>query len=217
MAEDTKQQFVQINFDGIKYVTHESHSIVFGYIHQHQKKMMEVVIPSPIYFLCLMYYYIHNLFDPVKHSSHVTITGDYNETITREDSGPAWAVRCAYGNHWMESISNKLIKYKIKINEIVTDRYQDQDSLIGISSNDTYLDKPFAVVDNIFYAFDHDGYKWCLDTHDDVPVGKAYGRAWNTGDVITIELNCLTCTLSFYVNDEYQGIAFDDIKTGKEI
>ena len=218
MADKTEQQFIPISFDGIKYVTNKSHLIVFGYIHEHQQKTMDIVIPSPIYFLCLMYYYIHDSFDPDKHSSHITITGDHNETIISEPSAPSYAICCAYGNHWMESMSNKLIKYKIKINAI--EHWMDRESLyslIGISSIDTCLDEAFDVGDNIFYALDSDGYKCWLDPEDGATAGKEYTGAWNKGDMITMELNFLKRTVSFYVNGEYKGIAFDDIKVGDKM
>ena len=204
------QQTVEINFNGTKYVSKDSHFLVFGFIREHQLLVSDLIIPSPIYLLCLMYYYLQNYFGI--HSSRIQVTGDQNETITSKESKDS----CAYGYHWIHSMSNKLITYKIKINHGFN-AYQDSD--IGISASDTFIDEDFASSTNIYYAFDADGDKWSVV--DDVSFCQIYDEefddGYKAGDIVTMQLDLFNSTISFYVNDRFKGIAFDDIKKGENI
>ena len=73
-----KHEFVQIYFNGNQTVSTRAHCLVFGVIRSHQQKL-SMIIPSPIYFLCLMFYYVQKLFG--KHSTNIKVSGDQDETI----------------------------------------------------------------------------------------------------------------------------------------
>jgi len=46
---------------------------------------------------------------------------------------------------------------------------------------------------------------------------EQYSMKSRDGDVIIMELNMKRCTLSYYINGQFQGIAFDDIEKDQRI
>ena len=221
---------IEINFKGIQSVDKMAHLLVFGYIHDQKDLVSDMIIPSPIYLLCLVYYYINKICGD-KHSSLIEVSGENNETITvikEEDSLGidensdkleillhslrSNAPSCAYGYDWIDSMSNKKVTYKIKLVKL------SNECQIGISTTDTNFDS-FCIVNNTFYAIDEEGDKWCnfdggtmFEDYDEIcsyDIGQ--------GDTVTIELDLIKKTISFYINDKWKGIAFSNIDTGENI
>ena len=180
--------------------------LVFGFIRNCQSLLPNLIIPSPLYLIFFDYYYISDLFG--KHSPCIEVSGDGNDTIKANTSDRC----CAYGYQWIDSISNKLIKYEVRINRC--DPF-DSATMIGITTDDSNINCAFrqTTEKQIFYAFDNDGDKYW---HDAVSY-RSYGDTFEQGDVVRMELNLSTGTIIYYINDESQGIAFKDIEKGDDI
>ena len=91
--------------------------------------------------------------------------------------------------------------------------------IIGISCKDTYFDTSFCQKDNTFYAMDIDGDK-VSNVNGFVKFETYHDKCWDgikESDTITLELNLLKKTISSYINDEWKGIAFENIKTGADM
>ena len=136
---------IEIYFNGKHYIDRQSHLTVFGFIRNSQTlHSSEMIIPQSIYILCLMFYHEAKLWDHDKHSSCIKISGDQAQTITVDCWGELYQYEyCSYGYHWINSMSNKLIRYKLQVNT-------HSECRIGISSKDTFFESTFCT-ETIFF------------------------------------------------------------------
>lgn len=217
--DSSEDETIEINFHGPRVVKKDDHSRVSIFITYWKRKLkINTIFPSVIYSLCLMFTYYPMYKYIGKHSKWIKEVAD-NHIICMKEGG-----FCAYGNHWIDSMSNKLIRYKIEICEsIALRRFRDEEdddttSIIGISSSDAYLAKTFCKRKNIFYGIDTEGDKW----YNKGGMGKTQclsycDEGFDVGDIVTLELDLKKSIISFYINKRWRGIAFGHVRKGVDI
>ena len=147
---------VMLNCDGIKYVDMKTYLKVFGYIRSYEKSLKSKIIPQSIYHICLKYIYIHYFFgvksESIKLSGHNKQTMIVDKSFGRK-AGGVWSTHCIYGKYMFDSISNMIIKYKIKI---VASNRKYSTFNIGFASDHNAIDTNFAEqkTDSPWYSFD---------------------------------------------------------------
>ena len=180
----------------------EDELLVNGYVRQCQHTVIQLI---PDVLIWMIYeYFVYGLFG--KHSSNIWVHGDDKQYATALTGKRC----CVYGYDLLDSTSDKLITYEIKFNTRL------DGTVIGITNNSKNTEASVFNKDSshIYYGYDNEGDKYSTDKNE---YGTEYGREYGKRDIVKMELNLSKRTIEFYVNDECQGIAFDDIKVGDDI
>lgn len=149
-------------------------------------------VPFDIVNLCIKYYYIErDQFDTDSLGLHHTLNGN---TIKHKYIG--------YGDKWSTSLLRNIIvngkhEWSFRI-------YQTYFIQIGIYDAAAELprDKDFT---------NEHGYGYQVFHARSYPEAEDYGISCDSGDIIKMCLDMNNLTLSYSVNEKYQGIAFQDI------
>ena len=168
-----------------KNVDNKTINIVFGFIRRCQMLLPNnnplYNIPSLVEHLCICYYWIREYF--TSHGNIITLNENKNIAISK---GDMWDTNTVYGNIDIDD-KPKLYIWLIKLYSKTYSAYFGLDS-----SNKQFCNDDFS-------QYQHN-------------CSEFYGKTErNENDVIKMELNVLNKTLVFYINDEYQGIVFDNI------
>ena len=197
-----KERVIPVNFEGgKKWVNKMDHLVVFGFVREHQNEFEDQIIPSPIFVLCLMYYFISDFLG--KHSPNIRVFGDNKESMTSTTEQRGYA----YGYDWFHSKSNKLITYRIEVKKL---NVFASVSIIGITSKDTFIYEDIVGrYNNIFYALFNDG-----DTISHSSNGCVGNKdmEYQQGDIVTMKVNFVKGTVSWYVNEESRIASFENIE-----
>lgn len=127
-------------------------------------------------------------------------------TIKKFRSG----IHTAYGKYIVHSVSDDIYQWTLRI-----DRGGNAGELvIGIASKImTFLNEPFYQYDE----FENYSLNVCNGYIVTQNMFEQYSMKSQSNDVLLMELNMKLCTLSYYINGQFQGLAFDDIEKDEEV
>eukprot|EP00483_Globobulimina_turgida_P009485 UN09504 len=184
--------------------------LVFGYIKNQQQLLPSnqnvlYIIPELVIYLCINFYWIpkdcwHIVADGMQ------ISGQNNETLTKIGKDD-WQ-NTSYGKIEISSTEKCVYKWCLSIHNASYCL-----SIIGITADFEETNDEFwrnKTVPNYSFYTD-EAVKQCKGSYTE------YGQKCGGGDKISVELDLETKTISFYVNDKSQGIAYDNIETGDNI
>ena len=183
-------------FGRIKDVDPLSQCVVFGFIRSMEQSVSTVMtIPIEIASICLLYYYNPEYF--TKHGDYILLQDD--KTVEHD-----W--QCKY-----DSVYGKL---EINDKDYIKCSWTFEVSMenngvvmgIGISCDKEIINDIFANRANT-YAYEY-YIGGDIRIEDEI---KPYGREWNNGDIIKMELDVANRILRYSLNSEDQGIAVQDI------
>lgn len=194
----------------VKSADNESKDVVFGYVREVDKSMENTNIPAAISCLCLAFYYFPEYFAKAREDKFKI--SDDKLTIISIDN-------CSYENHsiymnkWINSQSNKIIKWTFKINN------KGRDCLyFGLAS--TYSDD---LLQNDFINEYHPNYSVSNNNHRYMN-GKFYDDeesrilyTYSTGANVIYTLNLKNKTFSCQRDNENDIVSFKNIKCGDGI
>ena len=170
--------------------------LVFGYIRNYQNSInTSKIIPVPIIHICLSYLYcIGQYFHQI--SELVKLSND-NHTITKIKDH--WN-NSSYGDVKIHSQSNSIYEWEVKIDKI-------DNGGIGISSSDK--------TENIFWWHENTVCYGYFAINGNKVSGynqyKKYGKPIHSNDIVSVKLDLKNQQISFSLNYEDQGIAYDNI------
>jgi len=126
--------------------------LIFGYIKQIQNEQSLTNIPLLINYLCILYFYENEYFDKI--GDGITVSDD-KLTITQTKPFKNNWMNTTYCKNWIESASNKVIKWKFKMNKF--SGTWSHNVCIGITSTDQCQNSDFTESKiGTFYGFgDH--------------------------------------------------------------
>ena len=176
----------------------------------------DYVTPKEVISLCQAYY-------KIEYDEWDASLTSINYRINQKSLSKIWN----YGeSKWSNAFGRKIIHrynhrvWQIKLDNVLFKKQQNNEyntmdgPLIGIMSEHKTKTKNIDIMD--------DGYCLNLRTgnclHQNVAKSFADQIQFKSGDILTITLNLLKQTdgaLSFHLNDEYLGIAYDNINTDK--
>lgn len=176
--------------------------LVNGYIRE-MDSILKQIIPDPIIHFILSFYYLGDYF--AKFDTKYWKITDKNTTIEKLKRG-GWSIPSCFGNMIIRSEQGGIYQWIFKL--LKTNTCMD----FGISSN-CNMDQAFSVCDDSSnYCARYAAHKVSKDKQVYWP-----GFHYKTGDKLTMELNLDQKSLSFYVNEKFIGIAWDNIDVGPDI
>ena len=193
----------------LEMVDTKTRYIVHGFIHELEAILeASINIPSSIIKICVLFFWIRECFE--KCSEKLTIARDQKDTIIKNTTGLNNNV--AYGTNWINSNGKQTFKWTFElIKGVIND---EQAVCIGIVSNDDNLNS------NRIFVYGEDGiesYFYLVKHRRIYHNGSSkfynYGPGMlKQGSQLIMELNLEKGQLSFYVDNEYCGVAIDRIK-----
>ena len=187
--------------------------IINGWIRKLEKKYNLNNIPIVIQLLCIVYFNDYDEF--AECGSRIIISSD-KRMITHDTMTHACDSHC-FGSLQISSLSNDTIyKWDIQITKL--NPVSCWNIMIGVSSKfklqksipwgDIHVRAAleYAYSDNGDILSNHNRFLW-----------KKYGNPSVENDIISVELDLNKQQIRFYINDKDQGIAYENIKTGKDI
>eukprot|EP01084_Bolivina_argentea_P203414 347442_1 len=219
---------------------------VFGYIRQLDKVLKSSDcalfqnIPESIILTCIEYYQIGDYFEFA--GDCVEISDDKTTIVKLNDA--SWS-NSSYGTY-ISSIGNSICKWDIKIHKAKPYQVNGSYLALGISSIGNSIckwdikihkAKPYQVngsylalgissgmsLDTSFIRIKSKGYHYGYGGWQGVTLktshcwGKEYGEPYGTNDVVSIELNLKNRTVTFYKNQQNQGVAYTDVRIDHSI
>eukprot|EP01084_Bolivina_argentea_P316502 548656_1 len=211
----------------LKNVDKITHEIVFGYVHQIESSLQNdnIVIPSGIINLCLLYYWIMEEFDDSLHGEHIIISNKNRNIIKCKLQ---WET--AFGTLIIDhnKYENSAITWKLTMKTDESGAFS-----VGIASIHNTNNHNFDMLNgNVFlpgFAEDKHKYKFyglyvdthfsILDTHDSLTITDVCEEV-NKGalmlrqdedNTLIMKLNCKDKTIEYCMNDTKPGIAFTNI------
>ena len=207
----------------IKFIEQKERDLVCGYTHESQidfsKDNHYFIIPSLVIYTILYYFYDPEKFD--ESGAGLTLNEDQT-VVTQTGEDDLWT--SVYGNRLIPADSKCIYEWKFKIFQKTYPFFVDQDSyccILGIHS----FEKAKKILDNDFSEnYEHKDYAksnfWAIsnlkDKFSNDIYAVSYGSKWKNDDIITMLLDTINEKLSFYVNDEDFGVAFEDMILHKE-
>eukprot|EP01084_Bolivina_argentea_P107699 192546_1 len=185
---------MQVDYDKLKNIENETKYLVFGFL-RISSDLLDLNMPDLIIFTCLSFYYISEYF--AKPGTNIEISCD-GAKITKICSGH-WE-NVTYGNKEITSRSKGIYKWYLKM---IKCRWH---IVVGISAS--------TASDASFWSGDKYGY-WSTGNKISKNGNCDYGACVRDNDIVCMELDMQSSqgqnTLTFYVDDESQGVAFDGI------
>ncbi|KAM3133207.1 hypothetical protein pb186bvf_014635 [Paramecium bursaria] len=132
--------------------------------------------------------------DPLRTSNKLVLSEDRLQVTASDGSG----FKSAIGD--LQFVPGNRYYFEIVI---------DKGSLIKIgvcTVNGVFKDQAFSDTEDGWAIYNGEL------RHNSNSTGKKYGKAYKTGDVIGVYLDMIDGNLSFSINHEHQGSAFEDIK-----
>ena len=112
-------------------------------------------------------------------------------------------IHTAYGKYIIKSNTDDIYKWRFKIEKAGNGILS-----IGIASKIMlYLNEPYYQYDE-FENYSYNIFNGYSITQN---IFQQYALSSKTGDIVDMELDMDECTLSYYINNEFQGCAFDEI------
>ena len=194
----------------LKKVDIRSLFTVFGYIRKEQQTLNHKesynVIPKLVCCIVLAFYTNHvDSFEIA--GKDVKISGD-NKIITKLVGGRN---NTSIGKISIPSQCNIICRWNLKIN-VIDDWYM----YIGITSDHSSNDLNFCenrkTSNYACYALSS-----VLKSKDQNKHNYGTHVSWEQGEIVGMELNLVKKNISFYVNNKYQGVAYENIDIGENI
>eukprot|EP01084_Bolivina_argentea_P203415 347443_1 len=188
---------------------------VFGYIRQLDKVLKSSDcalfqnIPESIILTCIEYYQIGDYFEFA--GDCVEISDDKTTIVKLNDA--SWS-NSSYGTY-ISSIGNSICKWDIKIHKAKPYQVNGSYLALGISSGMS-LDTSFIRIKSKGYHYGYGGWQG-VTLKTSHCWGKEYGEPYGTNDVVSIELNLKNRTVTFYKNQQNQGVAYTDVRIDHSI
>ena len=163
--EQTKKKKSILNmtpFNKLKLLPKTVKYLVSGYIHQKQTQNASSKDPLLIIYLVLRYFFDGEYFEKAGNDLEISDDGMSIERITQPSASNSLS-NTVYGSKWIESNSNKLVRWKFKIESIgkgyqyfdtqrqpetSVNRDEHGNIFIGIASKDDGLNQYWAHADN---------------------------------------------------------------------
>ena len=196
----------------LKSIDHATDHLLHGYIREGEKLLKNhesVVIPPLVIYTVLMYYWLKEYF-AVINDEKVSLSNDKMKLGFKVGS---WT-NSSFGNFKIDSMCNNIYKWRLKIESAGSENL-----LFGISSgNDT--EQVFVWDLNAFF-YGVNAFNGEKITHKENRSGKfdfdatKYISRIGCNDEVKIVLDLSNKCISFCVNDEDKGIAFDNVKCEK--
>ena len=192
----------------LKKINNKHQFLVFGFIRNQQNNLSLSIIPPIISYLCLGFYYHGNYFskyptENIKASDDGMTITCYNESY---DQGiDKYYYNMAYTKIWIESMSDKIAKWKIRINKCVERilfRIVSVEENIGITTSP--------------YGFTNRGAAYSYGKGKFIPRDKL---RFEQGDIVTIILNTKDASIATERNGDHDNIKmiFTGIETGDDL
>ena len=180
--------------------------LISGFIREQSKK---VDSPEMICKICFLFCYVQDLFDRSNQHQENTIWNNRTEMSHRVGVG-----KSVFGTVEISSDSNMICKWTLII------KYTGFGLAIGVSSNACLPTQQFYdKFDSISYCcFTGDaGYRNDIKSGGSYNCGVPLSARFDSGDTVTMTLDLKNKTISYKVNDEDFGIAFEKIAVSNEI
>ena len=213
----TSETIIQIKLH--EYINDRCKNIVFGYIKKMETKLgLYQNIPPLIIHLCVMFYFPGEYIE--KCTQDLAISNN-NMTITKIDKDFAWNNK-AFGKIWIDSTSNSISKWVIKINSIKDFLNPSWAHIfVGIVSNDQDTNATFCsdgndVSDSPLYLFRANGQHHCIENYNQYKE-KILNEKFGTNDQILLTLNMIERKIFLKINQRKQKCIFENIVKQKGI
>ena len=190
---------------------------VTGWVKQQQQILDLPNIPLPLQSLCIVYFNEYDEFEEC--GSFIKISED-KKSITK-----TLTIICnahCFGALQIPSLyNNRIFKWDIQINKMAhgSPTRDVSDVMIGVSSKQNVENKKINfhsyIRKALDYAYTDTGQILIVDTP--YLEWKNYGDTAGKDDIISVELDLNKSQIRFYINDKDQGIAYENIKKGKDI
>lgn len=197
---------------------------VTGYIRLNHKSLFNTNqyalfqnVPDSIYSLCILYLHLQEYFDRIHQSFRIS-----EDKSTINHKAEFWN-NSNYGKFVISSTESCIYKWYLKINYKPSSSHQYN---IGISSAPYDTSSAFCWQDKKHYNFwprfgggSNAGYDRYSSHKRDTPKFEKmeFAKQIEENDILCMELNLKERNISFYINDENQGVLFKNVDTGKDI
>ena len=194
-------------------VDDKTNHLVHGYCRQYEISMSQngspVIVPPLIIYTCLMYYWMSEYFDEI--CEKYVERSDDKMKLKYIGERSDW-YNSNFGKMHIDSTSQMVYKWELKV---IADLMSNFNLILGVSSS--MVTKEVFVWDDesTFYGYDaRDGYRFS-NSSTEIFDQQEYGEGIKGGDVFGICLDLSKKQLSFSINDDTQGIAFENVKCEK--
>lgn len=202
---------VEINLEALKKINNKDKYLMFGYFRTVSKEMIKSYydnIPDLIVYICLSYFY-HTHFG---YLGLLTVLSKDKRTITKTSS--SW-VGINYGSETIHSLDKCVCRWRLKINKRNTEHIYIGIGTAGYENLQNIWRNYGRHPNTEYYLYSGNGDK--INHEINTILSRKYGEEYKKGDIIEVELNLSDRRVTFYKNDESQGIAFRYIKTAKDL
>ena len=182
--------------------------LCYGYSKQMEKLFKLSSIPKEIVDIFLMYYYFPEFFDKAR-KDRFTISADKMTIENIEFSTDH--EHTIFMKQWIDSLSNKLIKWRFRIN-----KFRGNYMYFGLSSgyDQNSINRDFSVHQNPAYmwtnyamAFFNNEQKWTTE----------YNCRWGAGSNVLLSLDLPKATLFCQVDDGDESVVFEKIERRQDL
>ena len=191
-----------IPFEKLRSVDQKTKDLVEGFI---RSVLQNENIPSLILTICISFYYLGEFFSIC--GKGMVIDDDMTMLKVCSLKRGTFVRNTGYGNIKIENAYHCIYSWAIKL--VAMDIYN---TYIGIDASDkAHVNRNFAIVRNEYYVIDAKGTKKYRTVQNNKHQRLSYGKKLNEGDIVKMEINTENKTMQFWINDEDQGIAFENI------
>ena len=194
-----------LNFDKLKQIDPRTKIIVAGYIRKQQTLLLSMNdnnafynIPQLISYHILLYFNQSEYWQIV--GKWISVSED-KKSIIQLTNLP----NTNFGWHTILSTEKCICKWDIFVDK------KTINMTVGVSTNHTKRNEFISDISTSYYYSAHSGNKGTSTRFEQ------YAATWHTGDLIRVELDLFSKTVTFYKNGECQGIAHKNIKCGTNI
>ena len=194
-------------FNKIKSVKQWEKDLVLGYHNEAQQLVAPKQIPLAISYLCLIYHHEYDYFDKVWEEFDMKINEKRDEFEYYSTASPNATV---YGQ--MDIKISYIYSWKFLITAVDDDYASGEYLSIGITDSTEHVSDDFSIIDagqsvpHSFYAYLSHGEKTATDTNDEL-----YGSTSDVGDIVEMTVNTNKKQISFSVNGDDDGVAYNNI------
>ena len=176
---------------------------VYGWIRIHEKALNVGHIPVMISAICIMYYRKDDIFEIAASGIKILSNGRIITRIGKEGFG----FSNVYGLHKIQTDDDnqKVYQWSLRMNKV------KDDSVFGLCSKVFLGSASFRSWE---YIYNQNG---DVDDRVNGEYTRKYGDKLKEGDILTIELDLNHSQIKYFVNGNDKGIAFKNIKRGKDI
>eukprot|EP01084_Bolivina_argentea_P276822 472427_1 len=187
--------------------SNRAHLLVFGFTRQVEEntQFQFDIIPLCIAELVYTFYGLNMDYfkKPKKLNKNMSIENG-GSTVLKKLNGSRGYNNTIYGTKWIKTSQCVQIRWKLRVNNCL---FHGQGIFIGICSKAIESNAAFFGFKYPWYSYDS---SQCITSWKRRNSFK-YGKKFGTNDIIVMDLNLRKKKLSFIVNGEKQGVAFDNV------